>query len=601
MAAVASFEHELGASIKQRYQKLVAKRAVWESIYALVTKYVWLRDASFSNSMVPGMSPKITVADVADDVVADYAKTAANALGGVLWPNVSESFELVLKASFANMSDRSYKFQTEEIRRYWLEATTRMRAAFDHPEAQHQVGLGEHFDAQVVLGTSGMLGEETPDDTVPFRFRSISIENCVIDESVSGRIDTVMLESAYTARQVIQKYGSENVSDAVRDKAKNEKGDDYVKVIQAVYPRVDGKPGGANMDKPWASVHVEVDTGKVLLDSGMDENSIFMVRLRKLPNEMFGRSFAMDALPTLRELNVLRKGYSSALGKILNPPMGYLHDMIGGAGVLDLSMGARVPLYNTGKIPQGMQPVMNLLPLAEPRVAVDRLEQLREQAATKFLIDRLLDFNNKTRMTMGEAEMRNDFRNQALGSIFARQITELFYPKVVWAFKVMYRRKLLGLHPVEDRAEIMLQQAIGMTPLVIPGPIADMMDSGVIPFTVNFISPAARAMRAASMQGMHQLTNFLLSFVNAGSPEIMDIVEIDEMGRAYQGMCGAPGQVMRSQEKIEVIRKARDQARMAQGQAAQEEQASGVQKNLAKAAKDLAQAGIMPDFGGMSV
>jgi hypothetical protein len=60
-----------------------------------------------------------------------------------------------------------------------------------------------------------------------------------------------------------------------------------------------------------------------------------MVRLRKLPNEMFGRSFAMDALPTLRELNVLRKGYSSALGKILNPPMGYLHDMIGGAGVLD--------------------------------------------------------------------------------------------------------------------------------------------------------------------------------------------------------------------------------------------------------------------------
>jgi len=591
-------ETELGQELKERYSKLLARRAVWENVYSMATKYIWLRDAMFSNTAIPGMSPKLSVADVADDVVSDMAKTSANALGGALWPNVAESFELKFKQNFVHDSDSSFVYQTDEIKHYEQEVNARMHNAFDHPKAQHQVSTNEHFDVQVVLGTGGMIGEETPDDYNPFRFRSVSIESCVIDEGADGMIDTVFIEVAMTIRQVIQKYTIERVSETIRDKAKDKKSDEYVKIIQAIYPREGGKTGGANIDKPWASVHMEVDTGKILVNSGMDENPCFIGRIRKLTGEILGRSLAFDALPTLREMNVLRKGYSAALGKILDPPMGYLHDMIGGAGSVNLSMGARVPMYNTGKIPQGMSPVMNLLPLQEPRVAVDRLEQLKEQAGTKFLLDRLLDFNNKTRMTLGEAEKREDFRNQALGSVFARQITEVFYPQVVWAYKVMARRRLLGLHPEKDRAEIMLQQAIGMNPLVIPEPIAAMMDRGELPFIVNFISPAARAMRAAAMQGMHQWTNFLLTWASAGVPEILDNADPDELARVYQSMCGAPLNVVRSQERIDVIRQSRDQARMAQGQGVVQEQQSAVQKNLAKAAKDFSQAGIMPDFGG---
>jgi hypothetical protein len=595
-------QDEVSRKVLARYKQLCAKREVWRTVYGLLAKYILMRPLSFGDANSLGSSPKLSVADVSDDEVIDAARTSATALGGALWPNTAESFELVPLEDMYDASGVDFTYQTEEVKQYVAEVTRRVRSAIDSPESRFQIAWSEYLDEQVVFGTGGIYGEENlTNDEAPFKFRSASIENCVIDENADGVVDTVYFESAFTARQLVDKYGKENVSDHVKGLYDSDNDSEYIKVVQALEPRPGGKVGEPVTEKPYASIHVECNSGKVLKNSGADEMSAFMVRFRKRATELYGRGLGLDALPTIREINILRKAYSLTLGKINDPPLGFYHDMIGGAGQVNLSMGARVPLYATGKIPQGQSPVVNLLPLQEPQFMGNRIDSLVARVAVKFLVDRLLDFNNKTRMTLGEAQFRMDIRNQALGNIFSRQIIELLYPMVKWAVVVMMRRKLLGLHPQQDANQIEAMRFFGMKPLVIPQPIANLMSSGKFPFAINFISPAARAMRADSLQGLQQLTNYVFSWVNAGRPDAVDNFDVDGSIREYQNLSGGPIAVVRGKDEVEKIRRDRSKAQMRAQQLAEAEQQSAVEKNSAKAAKDYSQAGMPPGgMGGMS-
>lgn len=586
----------LALKTKAKYEHLLRKRDAWKNIYSLLSKYILMRPIVFGDSNMLGQFPALSVADVSSDDAIDAARTASTALSGALWPNSSESFTLVAHKDIAISSDFDFTYETDVVKDYFEEITNRLRAAIDSSESRFQIAQAEYFDDQVVFGTSGIYGEENElDDANPFRFKSASIENCVIDEGVGGRIDTVYFEYTYTARQLVDKYGYENVSEKSRQAYDAEKVESNIRVVQAIEPRPNGKAGNINKEKPYASIHLEYQDGHILLESGMDELPVFVTRFRKRPAELMGRSLAMDALPTVRELNVLCKAYSLSLGKMLNPPLGFFSDMIGGSGTIDLSMGARNPLYDTGRIPQGQMPIINLLQgMQEPQSANVRIERLTESIAVKFLVDRLLDFNNKTRMTLGETNKREDLRNQALGNIFSRQLIELFYPLVMWSFKVMMRRKLLGLHPQLDAVEIHLKQALGMTPLVIPDSVAQMMSNGNIPFVIEFVSPAARAMKAEALRGLDQLTNYAFAWKNAGNLDAEDNIDVDKAMREYQSMCGAPISVIRGSDKVEKLRKERKAMQAQMGQLQAGEQQSTIQKNNAKAAKDYSQAGIAP-------
>lgn len=595
-------EHDvqIANEVTRKYKRLCARRDAYSSVYGMLAKYLLARPLMFSNNMTLGQAPRLSMAGVSDDVVATMARTAATALGGALWPNISESFELVVKEMFVAVSELEFTFQTEEIKHYQEEITKRMRAAIDSPESQFQIAWGEYLDGQIVFGTSGIFGEEIPtDDINPVRFRSLSIENCVIDEGQDGSINTIFIEYALTAAQMVERYGEDAVSEKVRQQAKAES-ETYIKVVQALYPRAKGQVGGTKKEKPIASIHVDMDCNEVLREDGMDELPGWVGRFRKYTNEVLGRSLAMDAFASIKELNAMRHSYTHYLALSLKPPIGFWSDMFGGAGQIDLSMDAKNQLYATGQIPQGTTPVVNLMPVQEPQAAVMRMKELTESISSKFLVDRLLDFNNKTRMTLGEAEMRSDYRNQALGNIFSRQIIEVLQPLVTWVFKVMLRRGLLGLDPELDRVEIFMRQAMGEQVLVIPGPIAEMIRNGRMPFTVRFVSPAARAMQAEALQGLNQMTNYAFSWVNAGYPEITDNFDLDKAMRFMQTVSGGPRSVLRGQDQVDQIRRARDQARKAQGDAAMAEQQSTVQKNQAKAARDFAQAGVVPGLGGMS-
>lgn len=586
--------------LKNRYRAMCSRRDAFKNVFTPIYKYVLLRPSFYGDANAPTRSAKLSVKDVSDDEVVDQARTSAAALGGALWPNTAESFELVPKPPAFAAYDETFLFESREVKDYFTKATQIIRDIIDAPESGFHAAWAEYLDEQIVIGTSGIYGEETGDVRVPIRFRSISIETCVIDEGADGAVDTVYFELYYTIRQMKERYG-ESCSSKVKELYKAEKFDDYVKVIHAVEPRQGGKAGEQADKKPYASTHFEFDTDHELRDGGMDEKCAFVTRFRKRPTEVFGRSLASDAIASIKELNILRAAYSKALMRIVAPPTGIYHDQVGGAGELDLSPDAKNTLYATGAIPQGRPPVEQLINISEPQTAEVRIEKLTAKIATKFLVDRLLDFNNKSRMTLGEAQLRNDYRNQALGPIFSRQIVELLQPLIKFAVSVAWRNGLLGLNPLDPADRLMIQylRQAGREPLVVPEVIAKHMDRHSAPFGVRFISPAARAMQADSIVGMEKLLNVVLTFANGGRPDAMHVVKVDEFVQLYGDRVGAPAEIIRGTDEIRKERSAQNAAQDRAMQLAEAEQIATIKDKEAKAIKNLSVAQQKPQvYGG---
>lgn len=597
---MAEDDAKLIVALKRKYETRLRKRDGWRNTFTLLYKYILMRPTAFGDTVTPSRTPKLSVANVSDDEVIDAARTSAAALGGALLPNIAESFELVPKRAFNTIGTDEDIFESSEIKEYFQQSTRIVRSVIGAPEAGYFMAFDEHLDETVVIGTSGLTGiEDEEDEQQPCYFRSVSIETAVFEENSKGAIDKIDFEFYFTPSQIVEKYGEANVSQRVKDLIEADKDDEYIRVVQSVYPRGKGKEGAEVEDKPYASVHWEYDNNHLLKKSGMDELNTWINRFRKRPNEMYGRSLGNDALPTVKELNVLRRGFSLALGKKLDPPIGFYSDMVGGNGQVDISAGAKVPLYSTGRIPQGQLPIIQLLKIEDPAVANLRMDSLTARIAGKFLVDKLLDFNNKTRMTAFETDKRDSFRSQGLGSVFSRQMNEVQTPSVKWTIKVLLRRKWLGLHPIKDALLIQEITDRDEVPFVIPASVAAMLDKGQDPFECRWISPAARAMKADALMGLEKLSNYVLAFTNAGKTDAADNLDSDRSIRIYQDYVGAPVQAMRSQDDMEKLRKDRQDGMAKQSQLQAQEATAKITAQGAKAAKDFAAAGTNAAQSGL--
>lgn len=524
----------------------------------------------------------MSVTGVSDDVVISESRASASSMQGAMWPNNEESYEYVPEE----------EYDTEETRAFTEEMTRRGRNAIGSYEGRFNAIQPEYWSEQVDMGTSGIFVEE--DETsnqYPFRFRACSVETCVIDEDAYGCVDTVYFEYNWSARQVVERYGYENCSPRVQGLYSGQRYDDYVKVVLAVEPRQGGKAGYEKTKKPYKLVHWEYESQWLLLEDGTDDKPVFMTRFRKLPMELYGRSLGMDALASAKELNMLRGAFTQAMMLILRPPMGYYHDQIAGGGNFNMSPGARVALYNTGRIPQGQMPITPLISIQLPPAAEQRIQNLTETISAKFLNDILADLGNHTRMTANETQERVALRQQSLSGIFARQFVELYYPLIKHCTGRMFIRGLFGMHPVRDQLRIQMLRNMGQAPLVIPTIFAQAMAQGKTPYKIRFISPAARAMQSDALMGLDRLTNYGLALTNAGALHIADNFNGDRAFRDYQYLAGAPSTVIMSWEKVQKVRKQRDATMAAAQQMQQALQKAEIAKAGGKATLDYAKAG----------
>jgi len=173
------------------------------------------------------------------------------------------------------------------------------------------------------------------------------------------------------------------------------------------------------------------------------------------------------------------------------------------------------------------------------------------------MIDILLDFNIEKEMTLGEAQIRNKLRSESLGSLFARQIVEIFVPLVERSFNILLDQGLLGVIAGSPEEATLL--ANGIEPTLIPEEIVNAMKTGQDVYNIQFLTPAMRVMQVEEAQGIAQGFDFATANANV-FPQLKDNLDADAAYAKFLELAGYPLDLIRPKKEVQAERDAQLEA-----------------------------------------
>jgi hypothetical protein len=566
-------------AIKGKLKVLKSKKQFWLEHYQLIGDFVHNRKQNFTEVNEPGA---FLTRELFDNTAAKAAETSSSAFLGALWPSGAQSFELLPARGIED---------TEEHREYFRFITEENISIMDDSRSGLSVALTEYMFDQVTFGTSGIAIFANKDrdkkgarNPLPIWYKAWDVKSMYIDEDEKGFVDTIYNEEVKTVRQLILDYGEENVSEHVRQLWREGKELDKIVIVEAIEPRIEkSRTQFGNKSMPIAHIIFELKSGKILKEDGFDSMPILVSRLRRAMGEVQGRSFAMAALPDIIELNVVWEVLTTASEKVAEPPQAILGDGDIGTTTIDTSAGA-VNVFNISNRLGANKPIIDISTVGDLNPLILLVEKLTESISNHFLIDRLLDLNNDTRMTLGEANIRNELRGQSLGSVFTRQKAELFNNIIERTVDINFAAGRLGVvSGSEEEANLIAQ---GIEPIIIPDEIVRRIQTGQEVFKIKYISPAERSIQAEEVQGNLATLNVLTTAAPL-APESVDIIDIDSIVRRTAELTGASKEVINGLDIVQQTRQLRQQQLAEQQELENARQNSETARNMSQAVSTL--------------
>lgn len=566
--------------VRERYKKLCSEKEMWKPQWQRISEYVMYKKHSFTSEPMQGqfLNEKIS-----DSTAPKALEAAVAAIWGALWPNGERTFQFEPPD---NMPKQAAEDPT--VVQWYRDITKAAARAVGHYRSGFNVQGPEALREAIGFGTAGMaVLENYEDDDQPISFTCISVKNMAIAANCYGIVDTEYIDKCFTVRELIEEYGEGAVSGPVAQKIASGNLDDKIKVIQGIEPRIDGIPGSfGNQSMPWADLHYEHQTGKILREQGYHENPIKVFRFWKHEGEVYGRCPSFNAIPDILEINALRDAVIIATEKLLDPPVAVYDDGSVGNSEIDTSANAINVFRVSGRL-QNQTYIEPINLVGELNSTFKRITELEQIIDRHYFNDRLMDFNNEQRMTLGEAQMRYEFRGTSLNPIYSRCIEEFFTPILERVFNILYNRGIFGI--TADVAAGMAAMGIKPPEMVIPDAVLDLIQAGHEAYKITFISPAVRQMRLEERTGLQSTVSFAGEMAKV-APEILDIIDFDEVMRKMQDLTGAPASILRSGMEVKQIRQSRQQAQQAQMELEMRKANAEISKDETQAAHSQAKA-----------
>jgi hypothetical protein len=473
--------------------------------------------------------------------------------------HAGELFAAGMASRMANQAIQWFKVRTEQEGlendhevKGWLEAVEKLfYRVFDKSNfytADHEAYIDDAF-----LGTSAIFIGSHP--RMKVYYESLNIGECYPALNQYGQIDRMFRKFGITARQAEQKFGRENLSERIRGYLDGNKPDTMVELLHAVEPREDRIPGSRTREAmPWSDVYVEYDGDKVLREGGFNEFPYVVTRYYAPPGHAMGRGPGMVALPSVKELQKKRLDIMKAGEKLLDPPLLLPNEGFIGP-VIKLTPGG-VNFINADGSMQDKIGVFPVAGAANLGYTDEDMERTKNEISAIFFNDLMLLAMDKE-MTATEFIRLAQEKMQMLGPFLGRLMTERYNPVFVRTFNILWEQ---GLVP--------------------PPPMILMAYGGRL--RIEFVSPLAKAQKAAASQGIIQTAGFLEQVMQI-DPQAADRLNIEGAVVQVAENSGWPQEFIRSDEEVAKIRKARAQAQQAQQVMAAAGEAAKVLPHLSKA------------------
>ncbi len=504
------------ARLEQRRSALDQERQSWLAHWRELADYILPRRARFLSSE-RNRGDKINQ-KILDGTGTLAARTLASGMmSGVTSPS-RPWFRLVA---------RDRRLMDDEAVTAWIwQAEARLRQLFAGSNLYNAIHT--LYEDLAVFGTGAMVVEAVEGRLL--RGHCLPLGSYWLASDDSLVVDSLFREVPMTSKQMIERFGRERVSDAVRSAFDAGNLDVWWTVYQAIERNRDASPERG--EQAWVSSYWEAggNSDRLLDRRGYDQRPFIAPRWHVTGVDVYGRSPGMDALADIKQLQVEQRRKGQAIDKMVNPPLQGPSSLQSQA--VSLLPGAKTFVSPADLQAGGLRPVYEVRPNLGELMA-DIIEvQGRIRSAFYADLFLMLAASDRRQITATEIEERRSEKMLTLGPVLERLQDELIEPLVDLAFDRVLQSDLLAPPPDALQGQNL---------------------------NVELQSMLAREQRVDALLGLDRLLKVAGSLA-AAAPQVLDKIDADQVIDEYAELTGAPPRVLRSDRAVAELRSGREAA-----------------------------------------
>ena len=524
-------DKEIAEEICKRYGMAVSERGTLDSHCEEIAQRI-LPNYKGTFTSWAGQTPGQKNTQEMIDATGALALTRfAAAMESMLTPR-SSTWHTVSASDRSLMKDRDTRLWFDEL----TETLFRYRYA---PKANFASQKHEDYMSLGAFGTGALFIDQLDKRYGPgLRYSAVHLGQIHFLTNHQGIVDTAFRRFELTARQAKQEFGDMLPADIITAAGDTKNCDKKYWFIHCVKPReeVEGyDPKRLDVKGfAFASYYIAEERKEVVKEGGFANFPYAVSRYVVAPGEVYGRSPAMMALPSIKTLNeqkktVLRQGH-----RALDPVL-LAHD----DGVMD-SFQLKSGAINFGGVTAEGRPLVHALPVGNLAVGEKMMEMERAVINDFFLVSLFQILIDTPAMTATEVLERAREKGALLSPTMGRQQSESLGPMI------------------EREVDLLMLQG-----LLRPMPQALKEARGE--YDIIYDSPLSRAQKAESVSGFFRVIDWAREYVAiTQDPSPLDWVNFDGAMPDILDSQGVLGRWQNDLAAVQQIRAGRSQQNQVQ-------------------------------------
>ena len=521
-----------------RFKKLDSNRSTWIDTWDDIIFHCLPNRQPVNFDDTPGRDRS---AERYDSTAAKSALDTTASINSMLTNQSSNWFDLKV--------DDDELMENREVKEWIEKSVAVVRKALD--KSNFYTEAHTFYLDIVTLGTGTLYIEKSTNPDKDLNFSARHIREIFIAENDEGFVDTVYRKFKFTVRQMVMKWGFENMPHTVQNQFESNRIDEEHDILHCVFPRSDydkSKKDKKNM--AFHSMWIHFDSEEMLDDGGFESLPYTVARWLKSTGEVYGRSPALASLADIKTLNEMAKTVLMTGQRIADPPIQAPDEMT------DVKLDPGSTNYYDSESRGRIEPIVIGANLP---INLEMMKMYKESIKDAFFVNQLNLIDHKN-MTAEEVRQRSQENARTIGPTFGRLTSE-------------YMDRLM------DRILAILFDAGSMpeAPDIIQGKNLEL----------RYISPLAKQQRLTEVTSINYTMNQAQTFGQM-NPEVIDNINLDKAFRMLVDLSGTPLGLLNTAEEVSAIRQNRAQQGEMKMQAQMKDFETMINERLANIEKDMA-------------
>lgn len=437
--------------------------------------------------------------------------------------------------------------------RMWFEEVNKVLFKYRYlPDANFAAQNFSNNKALGAFGSGAIFIDPLVQPGGGLRYRDCHLGTVYFMENHQGIVDKVIRRYWMTARQLMQReLWRDKLPNSVLSKV-DTGAEETFEVLHWVGPNLAQDPTALDHNGMRYKSYYVLREGKALLDVGGYHVMPYAIsRYEQAPNEVYGRSPAMDALPSIKTLNEQKKALLKQAHRTVDPIL-LTHD----DGVLD-SFSMEPGALNAGGVSREGRSLVQTLPIGRVDVGIDAMNMEKDVINDMFLVSLFQILTDNPQQTATEVIERTKEKGILLAPTIGRQESEKLGPMIERELDLLAQQELLPEMP----------------PL-----LKEMGDE--LQFEIIYDSPLSRTQRAGEASGLIRTLEVANNYANVtGDVSVYDYINMDTAMPDLADINAMPIKWRRTVEDVDRIRQGRAQQQQQQQEIEAAPAVAGLMKN----------------------